>query len=140
VAEASTGVAMAEAASMADPPMADITGVALAAAAATVAAAIAARCMGAAAMEIPALDALGRPRDAACEIRRRDSIPLRDQETARACRDLAAEPWLPLAGPAWARPTSRASLTGISILSVASTQLDFQGTRQSTTRLWERAA
>ncbi len=108
---------------MADPPMAAITEVG-----------IAAGCWRRP-QEFRLLDGLGRQRDEACGILRRDSIRLPGRETAPGCRHRAAEPWVPLGARAWARGTSHASLTGIFILSAASTRRDRQRTRRSTTLL-----
>src|SRR5450631_1437590 len=130
VAVASTVVALVVAASMADRP----TAVAI------TAVGIAAACMAVDALEIPALDWPGRLSAEACGTVRPDSIRLLDRG-AEACRQLVAQPWVRLAAREWPQGTSHASLTGIFILSAASTPLDRLSTRRSTMlALWEPAA
>jgi len=122
---------------MADPPTVGIEAVGLGAG-----------CTAAATLEILALDGPGRLSAEACGTLRPDSIRLLDRG-AEACQQIVAQPWVRLAARPWvhlaarARPrgTSHASLTGIFILSAASTPLVRLRTRRSTMlALWEPAA
>jgi hypothetical protein len=80
---ASTAVGMVEEVFMADPPTADI-----------MAGATAAECMAVVGMGILLLEGPGRPRATECGTLHRDSIHLRDPETARGCQPLAVREWL----------------------------------------------